>query len=108
MRLGLKQTELEELKIYYRLYYKTDKLLDATTTLASSRRSVETIMDRRPLQTGTSPQGVLIGHCEGISHATSKGDGRYILSNRKDRSARLWDARKLSSESDSAGLPALA
>eukprot|EP00898_Chlorokybus_atmophyticus_P005696 jgi/Chlat1/6127/Chrsp409S05660 len=66
------------------------------------------VWDRRLLRSGTSPQGVLIGHCEGITHVTSKGDGRYILSNSKDQSARLWDARKLSSESDSAALPALA
>ncbi|PRP81057.1 hypothetical protein PROFUN_11135 [Planoprotostelium fungivorum] len=36
------------------------------------------------------PQGMLVGHTEGITSLDSKGDGRYIVSNSKDQ---LWDVR---------------
>jgi DDB1- and CUL4-associated factor 11 len=39
--------------------------------------------------------GVLPGHCEGITHVTSKGDGVYLLTNGKDQTAKLWDIRKM-------------
>lgn len=41
--------------------------------------------------------GVLIGHLEGLTYVESKGDGRYILSNAKDQSAKLWDVRNATS-----------
>ena len=46
---------------------------------------------------GTSkrPSGVLIGHTEGITNVSAKGDGRYIISNGKDQAHRLWDLRKM-------------
>lgn len=34
-----------------------------------------------------------VGHVEGITYIDSKGDGRYILSNGKDQSMKLWDLR---------------
>jgi WD repeat-containing protein 23 len=34
-----------------------------------------------------------VGHIEGITYIDSKGDGRYILSNGKDQSMKLWDIR---------------
>lgn len=37
--------------------------------------------------------GAFVGHIEGITHIDSKGDGRYILSNGKDQSMKLWDLR---------------
>ncbi|KAK0628659.1 WD40-repeat-containing domain protein [Bombardia bombarda] len=37
--------------------------------------------------------GAFIGHIEGITYIDSKGDGRYILSNGKDQSMKLWDLR---------------
>jgi WD repeat-containing protein 23 len=41
------------------------------------------------------PTGVLMGHTEGITYVSAKGDGRYIISNGKDQTLRLWDLRKM-------------
>jgi WD repeat-containing protein 23 len=51
---------------------------------------------------GTSPKpsGVLVGHTEGITNVSAKGDGRYVISNGKDQSLRLWDLRKMCSSED--------
>ncbi|CZT51008.1 related to WD repeat protein [Rhynchosporium secalis] len=37
--------------------------------------------------------GAFIGHIEGLTYIDSKGDGRYVLSNGKDQSMKLWDLR---------------
>ncbi|KAI6711039.1 WD domain-containing protein [Diplocarpon mali] len=37
--------------------------------------------------------GAFVGHIEGLTYIDSKGDGRYILSNGKDQSMKLWDLR---------------
>lgn len=39
--------------------------------------------------------GVFLGHTEGLTYVDSKGDGRYILSNSKDQTMKLWDLRKM-------------
>ena len=52
------------------------------------------VWDRRALR-GNRPAGVLVGHTEGITHLDSRDDGRYLLSNCKDQTARLWDIRKV-------------
>ncbi len=52
------------------------------------------VWDRRALR-GNRPAGVLVGHTEGLTHLDSRGDGRYLLSNCKDQTARLWDIRKV-------------
>lgn len=41
--------------------------------------------DRRSLGSYPKPSGVLIGHTEGITYVSPKGDGRYIISNGKDQ-----------------------
>jgi WD repeat-containing protein 23 len=41
------------------------------------------------------PCSALIGHTEGITYVSSKGDGRYIVSNGKDQAAKLWDLRRM-------------
>ena len=51
--------------------------------------------DRRSLGSSQKPSGVLIGHTEGITNVSAKGDGRYIISNGKDQALRLWDLRKM-------------
>ncbi|RDW77419.1 hypothetical protein BP6252_05472 [Coleophoma cylindrospora] len=44
--------------------------------------------------------GAFVGHIEGLTYIDSKGDGRYILSNGKDQSMKLWDLRMVMSPSD--------
>lgn len=56
--------------------------------------------DRRSLGASQKPSGVLVGHTEGITNVSAKGDGRYIISNGKDQALRLWDLRKMCSSED--------
>jgi DDB1- and CUL4-associated factor 11 len=42
------------------------------------------------------PDGSFVGHTEGITYISGKGDGIYLLSNAKDQTLKLWDIRKLS------------
>ncbi|KAF5385331.1 hypothetical protein D9615_001190 [Tricholomella constricta] len=58
------------------------------------------IWDRRSLGASQKPSGVLIGHTEGITYVSAKGDGRYIISNGKDQAMRLWDLRKMRSSQE--------
>lgn len=44
--------------------------------------------------------GAFVGHMEGLTYIDSKGDGRYILSNGKDQSMKLWDLRMAMSRAD--------
>ena len=46
--------------------------------------------------------GCFIGHTEGLTYVDSKGDGRYVLSNGKDQTMKLWDLRKMLSTEESA------
>ncbi|KIH91285.1 WD repeat-containing protein 23 [Sporothrix brasiliensis 5110] len=57
------------------------------------------VWDRRSLGDSRAA-GAFVGHCEGITYIDSKGDGRYILSNGKDQTMRLWDLRMAMSMSD--------
>ena len=56
--------------------------------------------DRRSLGASQKPSGVLMGHTEGVTYVSAKGDGRYIISNGKDQALRLWDLRKMRSSQD--------
>jgi WD repeat-containing protein 23 len=56
---------------------------------------VSQVWDRRALGRSSRPAGVLSGHTEGLTHLDAKGDGRYLLSNAKDQTARIWDIRKV-------------
>lgn len=38
------------------------------------------------------------GHMDGITYIDSRGDGRYLISNSKDQSIKLWDVRVFSDE----------
>lgn len=58
------------------------------------------VWDRRSLGASQRPSGVLVGHTEGITNVSAKGDGRYIISNGKDQALRLWDLRKMCSSED--------
>lgn len=56
------------------------------------------VWDRRCLSTAGQAAGVLTGHLEGITFIDSRGDGRYLISNGKDQSTKLWDIRKMTSK----------
>ncbi|XP_066064949.1 LOW QUALITY PROTEIN: DDB1- and CUL4-associated factor 11, partial [Chamaea fasciata] len=48
--------------------------------------------DRRCLPEG--PALSLAGHRDGVTFLHARGDGRYVVSNSKDQSAKLWDLRR--------------
>ncbi|XP_053824624.1 DDB1- and CUL4-associated factor 11 [Vidua chalybeata] len=48
--------------------------------------------DRRCLPEG--PALTLAGHRDGLTFLHARGDGRYVVSNSKDQSAKLWDLRR--------------
>nr|XP_056719265.1 DDB1- and CUL4-associated factor 11 [Euleptes europaea] len=55
------------------------------------------VWDRRTMREGDPrPVGVLAGHRDGITFIDSKGDARYLISNSKDQTIKLWDMRKFS------------
>ncbi|KAF4124803.1 DDB1- and CUL4-associated factor 11 [Geosmithia morbida] len=54
------------------------------------------VWDRRSMGDGREA-GAFVGHTEGLTYIDSKGDGRYILSNGKDQSMKLWDLRMVMS-----------
>ncbi|KAI5301043.1 hypothetical protein KEM56_002021 [Ascosphaera pollenicola] len=56
------------------------------------------VWDRRSMSDGREA-GCFLGHTEGVTYVDSKGDGRYVLSNGKDQSMKLWDLRKMHSTS---------
>ena len=45
-----------------------------------------------------------MGHTEGLTYVDSKGDGRYVLSNGKDQTMKLWDLRKMMSTTEASKL----
>ncbi|XP_015958732.1 LEC14B homolog [Arachis duranensis] len=62
------------------------------------------VWDRRCFVTKGQPAGTLVGHLDGITFIDSRGDGRYLISNGKDQTTKLWDIRKMSSNAISTGL----
>ena len=50
------------------------------------------VWDRRSMEYGKEV-GVFCGHLEGLTYIDTKGDGRYVLSNGKDQTMKLWDIR---------------
>lgn len=59
------------------------------------------VWDRRMLgeERTPTPVGVLAGHRDGITYICPRGDSRYLISNSKDQSIKLWDVRVFSSQS---------
>lgn len=56
------------------------------------------VWDRRVLNEAyPRPVGVFAGHRNGVTFIDSKGDGRYLISNSKDQSIKLWDVRHFAS-----------
>jgi DDB1- and CUL4-associated factor 11 len=62
---------------------------------SASDDSLIKLWDRRA--SNQRPQGVFLGHREGITHLDSKGDGLQLVSNGKDQCIKLWDTRKVRS-----------
>ena len=59
------------------------------------------VWDRRILdESHPLPVSVFVGHGHGITYLDSKGDFRYIITNSKDQTIKLWDTRHPSSQSD--------
>ncbi|KAL1825900.1 hypothetical protein ACET3Z_012678 [Daucus carota] len=58
------------------------------------------VWDRRCFKPKGKPAGILIGHLEGVTYLDSRGDGRYLISNGKDQTIKLWDIRRMSSSSN--------
>ncbi|XP_050942849.1 LEC14B homolog isoform X4 [Cucumis melo] len=54
------------------------------------------VWDRRCFISKGKAAGILEGHVEGITFIDSRGDGRYLISNGKDQTIKLWDIRKMS------------
>ncbi|TIC14798.1 WD40 repeat-like protein [Wallemia mellicola] len=68
--------------------------------LSGSDDCVAKVWDRRALSRNAKPSGVLVGHTEGITYVSPKGDARHILTNSKDSTIRIWDLRKMISSDD--------
>ncbi|EGO04656.1 hypothetical protein SERLA73DRAFT_173890 [Serpula lacrymans var. lacrymans S7.3] len=76
---------------------------DATSgnvLISASDDALLKVWDRRSLGASRKPSGVLVGHTEGITNVSAKGDGRYVISNGKDQALRLWDLRKMCTSED--------
>jgi DDB1- and CUL4-associated factor 11 len=54
--------------------------------------SLVKVWDRRAL---LKEAGTFVGHSEGVTHVTSKGDGILLASNAKDQLLKVWDIRKI-------------
>uniref|UniRef100_A0A336M7W8 CSON013285 protein n=1 Tax=Culicoides sonorensis TaxID=179676 RepID=A0A336M7W8_CULSO len=55
------------------------------------------VWDKRCLnEDDPQPAGILVGHYDGVTFIDSRNDGRYLISNSKDQSIKLWDLRVFS------------
>jgi DDB1- and CUL4-associated factor 11 len=104
--------DVEMRKITLRLKGHTDDInavcfadpLSTNVLFSGSDDSVVKVWDRRSMAGGRE-SGCLPGHMEGITFVASKGDGRYVISNGKDQTLKLWDIRKMMERSDFDALP---
>ncbi|XP_014207380.1 DDB1- and CUL4-associated factor 11 [Copidosoma floridanum] len=56
------------------------------------------VWDRRSLrEDDPKPVGTLVGHMGGITYVDPRRDGRHLITNSKDQTIKLWDARVFSS-----------
>ncbi|CAF0934816.1 unnamed protein product [Adineta steineri] len=57
------------------------------------------VWDRRALnESQPKPVGIFAGHTNGITFIHSRMDTRYLISNSKDQSIKLWDMRRFANE----------
>ncbi|TIB18886.1 hypothetical protein E3P92_00354 [Wallemia ichthyophaga] len=68
--------------------------------VSGSDDCVAKVWDRRALTSHAKPSGVLVGHTEGITYVSPKGNERNVLTNGKDSSVRIWDLRRMVSSDD--------
>jgi len=68
--------------------------LSTNVLYSGSDDSFIKVWDRRSMAGGREA-GCLPGHMEGITFVATKGDGRYVISNSKDQTLKLWDIRKM-------------
>lgn len=98
--------DVEMRKITLRLQGHKDDInavcfADPTSTnvlFSGSDDSLVKVWDRRSMAGGREA-GCLPGHMEGITFVATKGDGRYVISNSKDQTLKLWDIRKMIEQS---------
>ena len=73
--------------------------LDSSTQVLASAADdgLCKVWDRRALREDDPvPVGELAGHVDGLTFVSPKGDGRYLVTNSKDQTIKLWDLRKFS------------
>jgi DDB1- and CUL4-associated factor 11 len=68
--------------------------ISTNVLFSGSDDSVVKVWDRRSMAGGREA-GCLVGHMEGITFVSSKGDGRYVITNGKDQTLKLWDIRMM-------------
>ena len=77
--MRLDKAHNEEIKSVSYLNPKSSNLI-----LTAGEDCLIKLWDKRILGSSNKPCGAFIGHLEGITHVTSKGDDIYIASNSKD------------------------
>uniref|UniRef100_A0A915Q1Q4 Uncharacterized protein n=1 Tax=Setaria digitata TaxID=48799 RepID=A0A915Q1Q4_9BILA len=55
------------------------------------------VWDIRLVGSTSLPVGVFAGHRDGITYIDGHGDDRYVLTNSKDQTIKIWDLRRFSS-----------
>ncbi|CAF3362056.1 unnamed protein product [Rotaria sp. Silwood1] len=78
------------------------RFIDNSNSLivSGSDDNLISIWDRRALnESQPKPVGVFAGHTNGITFVHSRMDTRYLISNSKDQSIKLWDMRHFANES---------
>lgn len=78
------------------------RFIDNSNSLivSGSDDNLISVWDRRALnESQPKPVGVFAGHVNGITFIHSRMDTRYLISNSKDQSIKLWDMRRFANES---------
>lgn len=80
----------------YRCMYMTVTVTESLLSFSRNMKLSNPFRCRRTMQDGvTQPEGQLLGHTEGVTHVSARGDGIHLISNAKDSTVRLWDLRMM-------------